>query len=227
MRPLRFLFVGPHPDDVELGLGGTIAKLKRQKNKIFVVDLTSGEPTPYGSELKRKKETLTASRILGIDERVNLNLPNRYLFDNKDARLALAEVIRKFKPHFLFAPFSLDAHPDHIAASQIATASRFYAKYTKLSLKYKPHYPYRLFYYCCAHLKANFNFSFLIDISDYFSLKRKAIAAYRSQFIDNPSGRYVFDYIQTQNRYLGNFLGKKYAEGIISPELVSYNFHLP
>lgn len=75
-----FLVVAPHPDDAELGLGGTILKLKEQGHDVFLVDLTSGEPTPYGTEEKRRKETDQANKVLNIDKRINLGLPNRYLF---------------------------------------------------------------------------------------------------------------------------------------------------
>ena len=140
----RFLFVSPHPDDVELGAGGTICKLVQAGHKVCVLDLTSGEPTPYGSEQKRQRETKKSSRILGIGTRINLALPNRFLFDSKEARLRLAEQIRIFKPDVLLCPYFEDAHPDHIACSKITEAARFYAKYSKISLRGGPHYPYYL-----------------------------------------------------------------------------------
>ncbi len=68
----KFLIVSPHPDDAELGMGGTIITAKQKGHKVFIVDLTSGEPTPYGTEEKRKKETCNASKVLGIDDRTNL-----------------------------------------------------------------------------------------------------------------------------------------------------------
>jgi bacillithiol biosynthesis deacetylase BshB1 len=212
--------VSPHPDDVELGIGGTIIKLKQLGHKVFIVDLTSGEPTPYGTEGKRKKETMQANKILKVDKRVNLGLKNRYLFDNKEARLLLAEQIRLFKPDILFCPSFEDVHPDHIAATKIAEAARFYAKYTKLSLKGKPHYPYHLFYYFCAHLRAISRITFLIDISKQFREKMKAMKCYRSQFIDNPNNRFVFDYIETQNRFLGRLIHSPYAEAVYCKEAI-------
>ena len=110
----RFLFGSPHPDDVELGTGATLVELKEASHKVFVVDLTSGEPTPFGEEERRRKETKKASQILGIDERVNLGLENRFLLDTKSARLSLAEKIRIFKPDILFSPYFRDCHPDHM-----------------------------------------------------------------------------------------------------------------
>ncbi|MCF7874301.1 MAG: PIG-L family deacetylase, partial [Candidatus Omnitrophica bacterium] len=114
MTKKKFLFISPHPDDAELGIGGTILKLKKQGHTVFMVDLTDGEPTPFGTKEKRKKETKKATKILKVDERINLDLPNRYLFDNKEARFLVAETIRKYKPDILFCPYPEDAHPDHL-----------------------------------------------------------------------------------------------------------------
>ena len=216
----RFLVVSPHPDDAELGLGGTIIKLRERGHRVWIVDLTRGEPTPYGDEIKRKKETALADKALKISGRVNLGLENRYLFDTKQARLLLAERIRLFRPDILLCPSPLDAHPDHIASAKITEAARFYAKYTKLRLKGDPHYPLYMFYYFASHLRSVPEFSFLVDISDQFKQKIKAIRCYRSQFIDNPKNRVIFDYIESQNSYLGRLIRCRYAEAIYSKEII-------
>ena len=91
MKNKSFLIIAPHPDDAELGMGGTMLLLKETGNRVVIVDLSSGEPTPYGSEEKRRRETGEASALLGVDERLNLGLPNRFLFDNKESRLLLAD----------------------------------------------------------------------------------------------------------------------------------------
>lgn len=215
----RFLVVSPHPDDSELGIGGTIIKLKEKGHKVFMVDLTSGEPTPYGTEEKRRKETLKATKVLGADERTNLDLENRYLFDDKEARLSLAEKIRKYKPDFIFTPYYEDAHPDHLAATKITEAARFYAKFTKVKLKGSPHYTKYLFYYFASHLRIIPRMSFLVDTSKQFRKKVKAVECYRSQFIDNPGNRAAFDYIETQNKYFGKLISCDYAEALFSKEM--------
>lgn len=214
----RFLVVSPHPDDAELGIGGLIIKLKKQGHRVFVVDLTTGEPTPYGSQEKRKRESINSAKILGLDARDNLGLENRFLFDNREARLMLAEKIRLYRPEAIFCPYPEDAHPDHLSSSRIVEAARFYAKFTKIHLRGRPHYPFYLFYYFCAHLRVLPKISFLVDISDVFEEKMKAIRCYRSQFLDNPKGRFVFEYIEAQNRYLGMLIGTKYAEPLYSKE---------
>jgi bacillithiol biosynthesis deacetylase BshB1 len=215
----RFLAVSPHPDDIELGLGGTIIKLAK-RHKVFIVDLTSGEPTPYGDEERRRRETQRSTKILGVEDRFNLGLENRYLFDTKEARLILAERIRLLKPDIVFCPYPDDAHPDHVACTKIVESARFYAKYTKVKLKGRPHYPFYLFYYFCTHLRIIPKISFFIDISREFTRKMKAIRSYRSQFIDNPSNRFVFEYIKMQNRFFGKLIRTQYAEGIYSKEVI-------
>jgi bacillithiol biosynthesis deacetylase BshB1 len=216
----RFLFVSPHPDDAELGAGGLILKLKRAGHAVDIVDMSSGEPTPYGSEEKRKRETERATRLLGIDSRTNLGLRNRYIFDDEKSRLLLAGRIRLLRPDALFAPHPVDAHPDHVAVSQIATGARFYAKYTKLSVPGTPHYTPRLFYYFCSHLRVPPDFGFLVDISGQFGDKMKVVRCYRSQFVANEKNRFVFDYIKNLNAYLGSLAQADYAEAFAAAEAV-------
>ncbi|GAI70831.1 unnamed protein product, partial [marine sediment metagenome] len=121
----NILAIGPHPDDVELGMGGSILKFTEAGHQVTIVDLTDGEPTPHGDPETRKKESVKSSRILGIDERITLDFPNRYLQDEVEARQELAEIIRKIQPDILFTPYWIDAHPDHIATSKICDAARF------------------------------------------------------------------------------------------------------
>src|SRR5580704_1445330 len=113
---LDLLVIAPHPDDAELGMGGTILKCKADGLRVGVLDLTDGEPTPFGSREIRKHETDAATKILGLDWRCNLGLPNRSLQPTLDARAHLAGVIRMTRPKWLFAPYWVDAHPDHSAA---------------------------------------------------------------------------------------------------------------
>jgi len=144
---VEFLVVAPHPDDAELGMGGTIAKLIRAGNSVAVCDLTSGEPTPFGTPAKRRNETREASKVLGLTRRLNLGLTNRALEATLAARVKLAEVYRVLRPRVVFIPYWPDSHPDHLAATQLAIAARFHAKLTKTRMKGRPHYPERLLFY--------------------------------------------------------------------------------
>jgi bacillithiol biosynthesis deacetylase BshB1 len=222
-RRKRFLVVSPHPDDAELGIGGTICTLKNAGHKVFVVDMTDGEPTPFGTRRKRKRESERASGILGLDTRITLGFPNRYLFDSREARLALAEKIRLLRPDIILSPSHEDAHPDHTATARITEGARFYAKFSKITLQGKPHYAPYLLYYFCSHLRIQPAFSFLIDISKAFPKKLRALRCYRSQFLDNPKNRFVFQYIESQNRSLGMLIHAKYAEAVFCREAIKLN----
>src|SRR5579872_2162307 len=103
-QPLDVLVVAPHPDDAEIGVGGTILRSKSQGLAVGVIDLTTGEPTPYGSLEIRAQETAAATGVLALDWRENLGLPNRSLEPTLAARRALAEVFRAMRPRVIFAP---------------------------------------------------------------------------------------------------------------------------
>ncbi len=138
---LDFLVVAPHPDDAELGMAGTILKMLGQGMKVGILDLTSGEPTPHGSEELRREETAAANRILNVTWRGNAGLPNRRLEATLENRAIIAGFIRQLKPRWLFAPYWEDAHPDHSAATQLVEAARFWAKLSKTDLPGTPHHP--------------------------------------------------------------------------------------
>lgn len=179
--------VGAHPDDVEIGMGGTVAKMCREGLRVAIVDLTDGEPTPHGSAEKRAAESAEAARILGVETRRTLTQRNRYLFDTVEARIELAEVLRELRPRMLFVPFADDAHPDHIAAASIAVASRFYGKFTKTEMSGEPFFTPRVFRYMAVHQRMVVDPSFIVDVSDDLDTKLRALMAYESQFSANPA----------------------------------------
>ena len=117
IEPLDMLVVAPHPDDAELGMGGTIAKMTDDGFRVGVLDLTSGEPTPYGSEERRRRETQVATAALNLTWRGNAGLPNRELQHTLEARKLVASYFRVLRPRWIFAPYWRDAHPDHVAAT--------------------------------------------------------------------------------------------------------------
>lgn len=177
--------VGAHPDDVEIGMGATIVKMAREGLRVMIVDLTNGEPTPHGTPEKRAEEAAEAARILGVKRRT-LGGENRYLFDTREARIELAEVLRETRPRMLFTPYPDDAHPDHVAAAQIALAARFYAKFTKTEMRGEPWFPRRLYRYMAVHQRIIVEPSFIVDVTNELPTKLSAVNAYRSQFAENP-----------------------------------------
>jgi bacillithiol biosynthesis deacetylase BshB1 len=222
MTHLDYLVVSPHPDDAELGVGGTILLLKSQGARVGVLDLTNGEPTPFGSLETRRAETEAATRILGLDWRGNLDLPNRCLSADLESRERLAIAIRQLQPRWLFAPYWDDAHPDHVAASALVDAARFWAKLTKTSMPGEPCFPDRIYYYFCIHLRLHPRPSFVMDITAHIDAKMRAVAAYRSQFIEGrpPAPPTLLDNLRDRARYWGWAIGTGYGEPIVCREEV-------
>jgi bacillithiol biosynthesis deacetylase BshB1 len=183
-QALDYLIIAPHPDDAELAAGGTILSLKAHGASVGVLDLTDGEPTPHGSPEIRRRETEAATAVLGLDWRGNLGLANRSLNADLESRRRLAVAIRQLRPRNLLAPYWEDAHPDHVAGSALVDAARFWAKLTKTDMPGEPHYPQRIIYYFSVHLRLHVKPSFVVDISPYHEDKMRALACYRSQFIE-------------------------------------------
>ena len=220
--PLDVLVVAPHPDDAELGMGGAILRLKAEGKRVGVLDLTDGEPTPHGSPEIRAKETAAATNLLGLDWRGNLGLPNRSVQPTLEARQALAGMFRQLRPRLLFAPYWVDAHPDHVAATELVEAARFWSKLTKSDLPGEPHHPARIVYYFCVHLRLVEKPAFVLDISAVWERKLAAIACYRSQFIEGrpAAGPTFLDQLRDQAAFWGWSIGTAYGEPFASRESI-------
>ncbi|MEN6449024.1 MAG: bacillithiol biosynthesis deacetylase BshB1 [Thermoguttaceae bacterium] len=219
---LDVLVVSPHPDDAEVGMGGAIASFLAEGLSVGVLDLTDGEPTPFGSPEIRKRETAAATEILGISWRENLGLPNRSLEPTLAARRLVASVFRQQRPRWIFAPYWIDAHPDHLAATELVDAARFWAKLTKTDMPGEPYYPERVFYYYCFHLRMIPQPAFVLDISDHWERKRAAIECYRSQFIEGRPQEppTLIDRLRDQAAVWGWSIGARYGEPFASREPV-------
>lgn len=219
---LDALVVSPHPDDAELGVGGTIVRLMKQGWKVGILDLTSGEPTPLGSLEKRRDETAAANAQLGDPWRRNLGLPNRSLQADLANRRALAAVFREVRPRLIFAPYWEDAHPDHTAATKLVEDARFWSKLSKSDIPGEPFHPARILYYFSVHLRIVERPSFVMDVSDELDAKVAALNCYRSQLVDNqPAGRPgVIDSVCDRTRYWGHMVGVGHAEPFASREPV-------
>ena len=221
------LVLGAHPDDAEIAMGGTLAKLVEQGWRVELCDLTDGEPTPRGSPEVRAAEAARAAEILGIHRRVTLTLPNRYLLDTIDNRCQVAEVIREARPDLLFVHYWEDAHPDHVQAAQLAEAARFYAKLTKTKLRGEPWYPRRVIHFVGSHYRLHLKPSFVLDVSAVYGRKLAAMEAYQSQFGGEPlwvpekRRPPIAQAVQNLNAYYGRLAGVAYAEPFIMREEVA------
>jgi bacillithiol biosynthesis deacetylase BshB1 len=212
------LVVAPHPDDAEIGMGGSIALLQAEGQRVGILDLTDGEPTPLGSLEVRQRETEAASAVLGIEWRRCLGLPNRSVEHTLDARHALACVIREARPKAIFAPYWVDAHPDHVAATQLIEAARFWAKLTKTDMPGEPHWTRHIYYYFSLHLRVHEQPSFVLDISKHVETKIRAVQSFESQFGQRRDSPTILDDLRARARYWGWTIGAAYGEPFVSRE---------
>ncbi len=220
----EILVMAPHPDDSELGMGGTIAKLLARGVEVAVVDMTNGEPTPNGSPALRAAETAKASEALGLPAslRHQLDLVNRQVVHDLPSRHKVAAIIRRLRPRWVFVPILPDAHPDHVAATRIVEDARFDAKLTQTDIPGEPHYPQRILYYYCTHIRLHGDPRFVVDVGEVYERKMNALAAYQSQFYvgrGDQAGA-VPDMIRNRDRYFGDRIGVDYAEPFYCHELI-------
>ncbi len=220
IAPLDFLVVAPHPDDAELGMGGTIARMIDAGMRVGVLDLTSGEPTPHGSESIRAAETARASDVLGLTWRGNAMMANRSLQHTLDGRALIAAYFRLLRPRWIFAPYWQDAHPDHVAATEMIEAARFWAKLSKTKMPGEPYHPERLYYYFCIHLRLAVVPAWIVDISAQWERKLESIRAYESQFIAGRSTEppTILDRFRDDAAYWGRLINRPYGEPFATKE---------
>jgi len=188
---LDCLAVGAHPDDVEIACGGTLAKLVRQGYRVGIVDLTDGEPTPHSpGPHVRLAEAQRAAEVLGVQVRIQLNLPNRRLFDSFESRVALAKLFRQYRPRIVLGLGAKTplASPDHYQASLITDAAIFYSRLTKwdeifdgLAVHPVPAYWYYSLGFGVTEIPAAPG-QLVCDISDTLETKLAAIHCYETQF---------------------------------------------
>ena len=220
MQPLDILVVAPHPDDAEISVGGTIAVSLQQKLRVGVLELTSGEPTPYGSIETRCREIQKSTEILGLTWRDSLDLPNRSLQPTLEARRSLAEVFRTVRPQILLVPYWQDAHPDHVAASSLCDDARFWSKLSRSDMAGDPWWPPLLLHYFSIHLRIHPPPSVVVDISSQIETKMAAVSAFESQLITGRSQEHptAIDDIRDRARYWGWSIGRAFGEPLINRE---------
>ena len=220
---LDVIAVGAHPDDVEIACGGALAKLVKQGYRVGIIDLTDGEPTPKspGPEV-RLAEAQKAAEILGVHQRVTLELPNRRLFDSFETRVALAKEFRKYRPQVVigFGDKTPLASPDHWQAMLITDAAVFYSRLTKWDEHFDGlpvHAISAQLYFRLAfepQTLAGFPSHFTVDISDTLETKIASIQCYETQF--PPEKAYVYDRIRGAAMLAGAASGFQAGEIFVS-----------
>jgi len=215
---LDVVAVGAHPDDVEIGCGGTIARLAEQGYRVGIIDLTDGEPTPGspGPDV-RLAEAQKAAEILGAAVRVTLPLPNRRLFDDFDARVALAKEFRKYRPRLVLGlgDGTPTASPDHYQAMLITEAAVFYSRLTKWPEHFgslEPHTISVHMHYFLAYrsLSPPCDNAIVNDSSSTLEKKMAAVESYKTQF--PPERAHVLQRVRTYNRQQGMAAGFEAGE---------------
>ena len=214
------MVIAAHPDDAELGVGGIIACMTGAGHQVVLVNLTDGEPTPFGTSEIRRREAAEAAEVLGVQALRILDMKNCEISDTIENRKKIAAVIREFKPAILFVPYWEDAHPDHVAASSLSEAARFLAKIVKSDLPFEPHYAKKIFYYSSIHLRIKASPSFIYDISRNYDRKERAVLCYRSQFTDNPANSRVLADLKKQASFWGQRTGVEYGEALFGREYI-------
>ena len=222
-EPFDVIAVGAHPDDVEIAIGGTLAKLVKQGYRVGLVDLTNGEPTPGSSGPdQRAEEARQAAEILGLQMRQTLSLPNRWLFDSVEARIALARIFRRYRPKIVMgiADKTPMASPDHWQAMQITDAAIFYSRLTKWDEEFEHLPPHRIakqIWYPLAFQTLQIpegSSQIVVDISETMEQKLEAIRCYQSQF--PPEKQRVFRMVESHNRMFGYSAGFEAGELLIT-----------
>jgi len=219
LPPFDVVAVGAHPDDVEIAVGGTLARLVQQGHRVGIIDLTNGEPTPGSPGVDvRLAESREAARILGVHARETLTLPNRCLFDSFPARIALARLFRLWRPKIVLgiADKTPMASPDHWQAMQITDAAVFYSRLTKWDDEFAglpAHTIQKQLWYPLGLSNLDVSVGggrFVVDISSTLPIKLEAIRAYQTQF--PPSKQRVFGWVESQSRLYGQSAGFESGE---------------
>lgn len=218
---LDIIFTAPHPDDIEIGCGGTVALLVQQGYRVGLVHLTNGEPTPRGEPETRIQEARAAAEVLGVAVCEILALPNRELMDMPAARYALATQLRRYRPKIMvtMAGRTPSASPDHYQSQLIAEASRFYSQLTKWDERFDGTPPHRMDHlvYRPVSLAAesmHFHGQFIVDVSRTIEKKIAAVKCYRSQFDGERFERlkhYILSLAGTEGAQCGYRYGELYA----------------
>jgi len=222
---VELLVFGPHPDDLEIGAGGTVAKHAAMGLRVGLVDLTQGEMGSNGTVEERLAEAEEARKVLGAVWRTNLRLPDRAIGSSADHALAATELIRRVKPKAITIPYLSDRHPDHVAASALLADAIFNAGLRRFRAEGEPWKPEMTSYY---FINESAQPSFVVDVTEHYETKRRALACHKSQFRPPAadavhtrltSPRFM-TLIESRDAQFGVLAGVDFAEGFVVREPV-------
>lgn len=220
-----YMAIGAHPDDIELGCGGTLLRLASLGKRGVLVDMTDASMGTRGTPEIRAKEARAAAKVLKA-ERVNLGLPDGRLADGWDAQKRLIDEIRKWRPKVVLTHHCQEEHPDHETTARIVKQAMYKAGLAKLDVAGAPHRPGRLFSFVGMEAHEP---SFCVDITPFWDAKIKAILCYKSQFHNPAAGAFkgktdlaspaFLEFLEVRNRFWGSRIKRRYAEAFVSSEL--------
>lgn len=228
---LDILAFGAHPDDVEIGCGGTIAKEVSLGKKVGIIDLTQGELGTRGNIEIRYKEAKKGAEILGVQVRENLKFADGFFKNDKEHQLEIVKIIRKYKPEIVLCNAIDDRHIDHGKGSKLVSDACFLSGLQKIQTQFngenqqswRPKVVYH--YIQWKHIEPDF----VVDISDFIQTKLNSVLAYESQ-VFNPNSKEPQTPITSQNflesisyraRDLGRLIGSEYAEGFTTERYIA------
>lgn len=225
------LAIGAHPDDVELGCGGTLAKLISEGKKVVIIDLTRGELGTRGTDETRAVEAKEASRILGISARENLLMKDGFLENTEEYQLRIVKIIRKYQPEIVLCNAIDDRHPDHAKAAKLTSDACFLSGLIKIETGLNGERqiawrPKQVFHYIQWK---NIEPDFVVDITGFLEKKIEACLAYKTQFYDPNSSEPITpiatkDFLESltyRAQDLGRLSGVAYAEGFTSEKTIA------
>jgi N-acetylglucosamine malate deacetylase 1 len=224
---LDLLAIFAHRDDAELNCGGTLAKAARAGHRVGILDLTQGEMGTRGSAELRAQEAANAAKVLGAAVRENLGLPDAGIENTPATREQLARAIRRLQPSVVICPALEGRHPDHRIAAQLVRDACFVSGLAKIAPDVPKHRPRKILH--CLSFRQDFvKPTFVVDVSDDFETKMKAIACYASQFEGAtqagevyPTGEPLEDVIRHYGAYYGSLIRKSYGEPFFTTEMMS------
>jgi len=214
------LAIGPHPDDIEIGIGGTVAKHAALGHRVGLCDLTAGEMGSNGTVEERLAEAEAARAVLGATWRVNLRLPDRAIGSSPDHQRAVASLVRSAKPKVVAIPYWSDRHPDHVAASHLLTEGVFSAGLRRYSAEGEAWKPESVCYYFINDMAVP---SFVVDVSEHYETKRRALACHVTQFQPSQPDAVATrltsvrfrQLVESRDAQFGAVAGVAFAEGIV------------
>jgi N-acetylglucosamine malate deacetylase 1 len=222
---LDLLAIAAHPDDVELTCGGTMIRMARMGYSTGVLDLTRGEMGTRGTPETRAREAGAAAKIMGLRVRENLGLPDSRLEMKEAYKEAVAARIRELRPRTVILPYWEGRHPDHYMASRLGYEGCFIAGLKQYPLRGEAFRPFKIIY---TAVYADVRPHFVVDITEQYDRRRKAILAYRSQFLPSARTRKTekvhlpLDQLEHEMSLMaghyGRMIGVRYGEGYVVRE---------